>query len=234
MIEFDVLSQHRDGSGELYVVHDHSKLSRGGAPTLGEALAHLTSPPFAGVGLQVDLKRGGYEARVLDALGAAGALERSFISSGVWSALQRIRQLAPELRVGWTVPLIPGVSGTPLITPTLGRLYRRRGSGPVWSTRSCPTGALSRRRSSARCSAPVVRSTPGRWTTRPRSADWRRSVSAPSSPTTRGSLTSLALQLIVQSAALNPRGLEPALTRCPPVVASTTWCSTRLPRRQSK
>ena len=125
MIEFDVLSQHRDGSGELYVVHDHSKLSRGGAPTLGEALAHLTSPPFAGVGLQVDLKRGGYEARVLDALGAAGALERSFISSGVWSALQRIRQLAPELRVGWTVPLIPGVSGTPLITPTLGRLYRR-------------------------------------------------------------------------------------------------------------
>jgi glycerophosphoryl diester phosphodiesterase len=125
MIEFDVLAQHRDGSGELYVVHDYGKLSRVSAPTLAEALAHLTTPPFAGVGLQVDVKRGGYEAAVLDALGAAGALERSFISSGIWSALQRIRQLEPDLRIGWTVPLIPGVSGTPLITPTLGRLYRR-------------------------------------------------------------------------------------------------------------
>lgn len=124
MIEFDVLAERRDGSGELYVVHDYGKLAGVAAPTLAQALAHLSSPPFGGVGLQIDLKRGGYERRVLDALTAAGVLERTFISTGIWRSLQAVRGLAPAVRIGWTVPGIPGVSGTPLITPTLGRLYR--------------------------------------------------------------------------------------------------------------
>ena len=124
MVEFDVLAERPDGSGELYVVHDYRRLAAVAAPTLAEALAHLGSPPFDGVDLQVDLKRAGYERGVLDALSEAGLLGRTFISSGVWRSLQTVRQHASGVRIGWTVPRIPGVSGTPLITPTLGRLYR--------------------------------------------------------------------------------------------------------------
>jgi glycerophosphoryl diester phosphodiesterase len=123
MIEFDVLAERRDGSGGLFVAHDHAVLAKTAAPTLTQALAHLTSPPFDGVRLQVDVKQRGYEQRVVDALGEFGALERAFISTGSWSALQTFRRLAPTLRIGWTVPGIPGVSGTPLITPSFGRLY---------------------------------------------------------------------------------------------------------------
>jgi glycerophosphoryl diester phosphodiesterase len=124
MIEFDVLAKPRNGTGELFVVHDYGQLRRTSPPTLAQALAHLSTPQFDGVRLQVDIKQGGYEQRVIDELAAAGALERSFISSAVGRALTRIRAIAPELRIGWTVPEIPGVSGTPLITPSLGRLYR--------------------------------------------------------------------------------------------------------------
>jgi len=63
--------------------------------------------------------------RVIDALDEVGALERAFISTGIWNALQTFRKLAPTLRTGWTVPGILGVSGTPLITPSFGRLYGR-------------------------------------------------------------------------------------------------------------
>ncbi|MGD0980129.1 MAG: glycerophosphodiester phosphodiesterase, partial [Solirubrobacteraceae bacterium] len=125
MIEFDVLAERRDGSGELFVAHDHPILAKTPAPTLTQALAHLTSPPFDGVRLQLDIKQRGYEQRVIDALTQAGALERAFISTGIWNALQTFRQLAPALRTGWTVPAIVGVSGTPLISPSFGRLYSR-------------------------------------------------------------------------------------------------------------
>jgi glycerophosphoryl diester phosphodiesterase len=123
MIEFDVIAERRDGSGELFVAHDHAVLAKTAGPTLTQALAHLTSAPFDGVRLQVDIKQRGYEQRVIDALVEHGALERAFISTGIWSALQTFRERAPSLRTGWTVPEIPGVIGTPLITPSLGRLY---------------------------------------------------------------------------------------------------------------
>jgi glycerophosphoryl diester phosphodiesterase len=61
---------------------------------------------------------------VLAALERSASTERAFISTGIWSVLERLRSLAPALAIGWTVPEIPGVSGTPLITPTIGRVYR--------------------------------------------------------------------------------------------------------------
>jgi glycerophosphoryl diester phosphodiesterase len=104
MIEFDVLAERSDGDGELFVVHDHHALARGGAPTLSEALAHLSQPTFAAVRLQVDLKRRGYESRVLDVLAAAGLRERTLITTGEWYSLERVRSLDPTVRIGWTVP----------------------------------------------------------------------------------------------------------------------------------
>jgi glycerophosphoryl diester phosphodiesterase len=123
MIEFDVLAEQRDGSGELFVVHDRAKLRDSPPPKLTDVLAHLTSAPFAGIRLQVDVKQRGHEQRVVDMLKEYDALERAFISTGIWSTLETFRAIAPELRIGWTVPGILGVSGTPLITPSFGRLY---------------------------------------------------------------------------------------------------------------
>jgi glycerophosphoryl diester phosphodiesterase len=123
MIEFDVLAD-RDGTGELYIAHDYGALDLRQPLTLQAALAHLSTPPFAGVRLQLDLKRPGCEEPVLAALEQSGTRPRAFISTGLWRVLERVRALAPELAIGWTVPEIPGVIGTPLLTPTIGRLYR--------------------------------------------------------------------------------------------------------------
>jgi glycerophosphoryl diester phosphodiesterase len=130
MIEFDVIAVGGPPA-ELYVAHDPGALRERaaggpgqGAPTLAAALAHLSGPAFDGVRLQVDLKGPGYVEPVIAALRGAGVIERTFISTGMRSNLEAIRALEPGLRLGWTVPGIPGVSGTPLLTPTLGRVYR--------------------------------------------------------------------------------------------------------------
>jgi glycerophosphoryl diester phosphodiesterase len=124
MIEFDVLAD-RDPAGELYIAHDPGALDPTRPLTLAQALAHLSSPPFDGVRLQLDIKRRGCEERVLAALEQSATLPRAFVSTGLWGVLERLRVLAPDLAIGWTVPEIPGVTGTPLLTPTIGRLYRR-------------------------------------------------------------------------------------------------------------
>jgi glycerophosphoryl diester phosphodiesterase len=124
MIEFDVLAA-RDGSGELYVAHDYGGLDMRHPLSLAAALEHLSTPPFQGIRLQLDLKRRGCEQRVLAELERSETLPRAFISTGLWSVLEGLRALAPELEIGWTVPEIPGISGTPLLTPTIGAIYRR-------------------------------------------------------------------------------------------------------------
>ncbi|HWK30288.1 MAG TPA: glycerophosphodiester phosphodiesterase [Solirubrobacter sp.] len=98
MIEFDVLEHE----GRLLLAHDYDHVA--GAPTLEEGLAHLASPAFAGVELDVDLKLPGYEARAVDALRAHGLIERSLVSSNWMRSLVVIRALEPSLRLGWSVP----------------------------------------------------------------------------------------------------------------------------------
>ena len=75
MIEFDVLSEHRDGTGELYLAHDYRALESGERLTLAEGLALFAGEAYAGIELDVDLKLPGYEERVLAALREAGAVE---------------------------------------------------------------------------------------------------------------------------------------------------------------
>jgi glycerophosphoryl diester phosphodiesterase len=132
MIELDVLSERADGSGELYVVHDHRALRAGAAPTLSAALAHLSSEPFAGVRWQLDLKRRGYEGRVLEALDAVAGRSRCLLSTGEWPSLERLRALDPQVRIGWTiasplagVPAVAQLAGA-LRRPVLRRLARAR------------------------------------------------------------------------------------------------------------
>jgi glycerophosphoryl diester phosphodiesterase len=104
MIEFDVLSERTDGSGELLLAHDYEALREGAPLTLEQGLAHLAGEEFAGVGLDVDVKIPGYGRRVVQALREAGLVERSLVSGMYVEELDAIRALEPALRVGWSVP----------------------------------------------------------------------------------------------------------------------------------
>lgn len=111
MIEFDVLPAlgadgRPDGAGgALLLAHDYGDLRGGGRPLqLDEGLAHLASPPFVGIELDVDLKIPGYELRVVEALRAHGLIERTLVSSTYPESLARIRAVEPRLRLGWSVP----------------------------------------------------------------------------------------------------------------------------------
>jgi glycerophosphoryl diester phosphodiesterase len=104
MIEFDVLPS-RDGS-QLLLAHDYRDAASRTPHTLEEGLAHLAADSFAGIELDVDLKLPGYELRVVEALRAAGLIERSLISTQYRESLDVIRDAEPRLRLGWTVPKI--------------------------------------------------------------------------------------------------------------------------------
>ncbi|MGH2851696.1 MAG: glycerophosphodiester phosphodiesterase [Solirubrobacteraceae bacterium] len=136
MIEFDVLPARGRG-GELYVAHDHGALDTATSLTLTQALTHFATPPFAGIRLQLDIKRAGCERAVLDALDATGTRPRAFFSTGVRGVLARFRELAPDIPRGWTVPDIPGVGDVPGIA----RVYRSR--LPARAQRRIRSGAVN-------------------------------------------------------------------------------------------
>jgi glycerophosphoryl diester phosphodiesterase len=104
MIEFDVLREER--GSRLFLAHDYEDLARGAAPRLEEGLAHLASPEFAGIGLDVDLKLPGYEGRVVEALREHGLTARTLISSQFRSSLAAVRSSEPAIRLGWSVPKV--------------------------------------------------------------------------------------------------------------------------------
>jgi len=106
MIEFDVLPEHSDGTGALWLAHDYVAARRvdPAPPTLEEGLAHLAGTTFDGIELDVDLKLPGYELRVLEALREHGMADRALVSSQYLRSLQLLRGAAPRLRLGWSVP----------------------------------------------------------------------------------------------------------------------------------
>ena len=132
MIEFDVLPEdwREPGTTRLVLAHDYSH-DLATAPTLEEGLAHLASPAFDGIDLDVDLKVPGYEHRVVEALREHGLVERSLISSQFMRSLVRVRELEPRLRLGWSVPrarrdytksklwLVPALAGRALLRQLL-------------------------------------------------------------------------------------------------------------------
>ena len=108
MIEFDVLPERLDGSGELFLAHDYKDLARrrGEALTLADGLELFRGEAYADVELDVDLKLPGYEDRVLGALRDAGLLERSLISTMEEATLRHVRAAAPGVKLGWSVPRV--------------------------------------------------------------------------------------------------------------------------------
>jgi glycerophosphoryl diester phosphodiesterase len=72
--------------------------------TLEEGLDHLSRPAFDGIDLDVDLKLGGYERRVIAALRERGLEERALISTMEVESLPVLRAASSAVRVGWSVP----------------------------------------------------------------------------------------------------------------------------------
>jgi glycerophosphoryl diester phosphodiesterase len=106
MVEFDVLPEFQDGSGRLVLAHDFTVTASRAPLTLEEGLAHFCQDAWAGVELDVDLKAPGYEERVVAALREHGLVSRSLISTMEESSLEIIRGIAPDIRLGWSVPKV--------------------------------------------------------------------------------------------------------------------------------
>jgi glycerophosphoryl diester phosphodiesterase len=101
MIEFDIL---RVRDGRLVLAHDYGDAEKRTPLTLDEGLDLFAGEAYAGVELDVDLKLPGYEQQVVEGLRARGLSDRSLISSQYLESIDRLRELEPDLRRGWSVP----------------------------------------------------------------------------------------------------------------------------------
>jgi glycerophosphoryl diester phosphodiesterase len=116
MIEFDVLSEQRDGSGRLLLAHDYEDMHARTPLSFEQALEHLAGEEFAGVEFDVDVKIPGYGGRVVQGLRGAGLIERSLVSCMYTAELDAIRALEPALRLGWSVPRLRRDYTTDMLT----------------------------------------------------------------------------------------------------------------------
>jgi glycerophosphoryl diester phosphodiesterase len=132
MVEFDVLPT---ADGRLVLAHDVEDSRRPNVLTLEQGLDHLVTDAYAGVELDVDLKRAGYEREVIEALRARGLIERTLISTMEEESLPVVRALEPAVRLGWSVPkLRRNPLSNPLTRPIallFAYEYRRRLAGRV-------------------------------------------------------------------------------------------------------
>ena len=103
MIEFDVL---RTRDGRLVLAHDYTDSERRDCLTLEEGLELFAGEAYAGVELDVDLKLPGYEREVVEGLARHGLTERSLVSTMYPESLDRLGELEPSLRRGWSVPRV--------------------------------------------------------------------------------------------------------------------------------
>jgi glycerophosphoryl diester phosphodiesterase len=103
MIELDVL---RTRDGRLVVAHDYEDAAGREPLTLDEGLDAFTRPPLDGVELDCDVKLPGRERDIAGALADRGLLDRAMVSTMEISSIERLREVRPELRLGWTYPKV--------------------------------------------------------------------------------------------------------------------------------
>ena len=101
MIELDVL---RAKEGKLIVAHDHHDALVRKPMDLAEVLDLFLAPPLDQVEIDCDLKLAGREAELAGALAGSGLVERAMVSTMEIESLLKLRQLEPDLRLGWTYP----------------------------------------------------------------------------------------------------------------------------------
>jgi glycerophosphoryl diester phosphodiesterase len=126
MIEFDVL---RARDGRLVLAHDYVDAESREPLTLEEGLDHFAGEAYASVQLDVDMKLPGYEREVAEGLLSRGLAERSLVSTTYTDSLDRLGELAPGLRRGWSVPRVRrNYIQSPLALPAyaVARVWRTR------------------------------------------------------------------------------------------------------------
>jgi len=101
MVEIDVL---KGREGRLIVAHDYQDALRRRPLDLTDALDAFLDPPLDEVEIDFDLKLPGREAELAGALAGHSLFERSMVSTMEVSSLMKLRQLEPDLRLGWTYP----------------------------------------------------------------------------------------------------------------------------------
>jgi glycerophosphoryl diester phosphodiesterase len=113
MVEFDVL-RTRDGGPDrplrerspLVIAHDWEDAASRPVLTLTDALEAFTRPPLERVEIDCDLKLVGREEELVAALREHGLIERAMVSTMYTESLATIRAIEPDLRRGWTYPLV--------------------------------------------------------------------------------------------------------------------------------
>ena len=103
MIEFDVL---RVPDGRLVLAHDYEDAAERPVLSLDKGLDHLAGAEYGHLQLDVDLKLPGYEQEVAEGLARHGLVERSLVSTMYVESLDRLGELDPGLRRGWSVPRV--------------------------------------------------------------------------------------------------------------------------------
>jgi glycerophosphoryl diester phosphodiesterase len=101
MVELDIL---RAKEGKLIVAHDYHDSLHRRPMDLTEALDLFLDPPLEDVEIDCDLKLPGREAELAGALAGRGLVERAMVSTMEVESLLRLRQIEPDLRLGWTYP----------------------------------------------------------------------------------------------------------------------------------
>jgi glycerophosphoryl diester phosphodiesterase len=101
MIELDIL---REQEGRLIVAHDFDDALTRRPMDVTEALDLFLEAPLDQVEIDCDLKLPGREAELAGALAGRGLLDRAMVSTQEIDSLRKLRQLEPDLRLGWTYP----------------------------------------------------------------------------------------------------------------------------------
>jgi glycerophosphoryl diester phosphodiesterase len=147
-------------SGPLLVAHDWGDAARREPHTLDEVLDAFTRPPLDAVELDLDLKIAGREDEVVAALRRHGLTQRAMTSTMEARSVHALRELAPELRRGWTLPkvgrdwtrsriarpaVLAGSAALRARLPALVRRHARRlGAAAIWIYHPLATPALAR------------------------------------------------------------------------------------------
>ena len=123
VIEFDVLRPRSDFAdpetwrtapagpvaepgGPLLVAHDWGDAARRDPLTLADALDAFSARPLHKVRIDLDLKVAGREDEVVAALRERKLLKRAMISTMEVRSLHALREVAPDLDRGWTLPKV--------------------------------------------------------------------------------------------------------------------------------
>jgi glycerophosphoryl diester phosphodiesterase len=94
------------GAGPLLVAHDWGDADRRHPLTLADALDAFGAPPLEHVRFDLDLKLAGREDEVVEALRERGLVDRAMVSTMETPSLTFLRDAAPELDRGWTLPKV--------------------------------------------------------------------------------------------------------------------------------